>query len=327
MNMDSSPKLLLSHTFTSFEELAAMVVAWDIDFRQLSKNYTDTTVEQIRTGNILFTHLACGCYATHAGATPKNMYTIGLPDPGCPVFRYDDQLIDQPALLVATPGKELNINTRPGYGITTFSIPKSVLETYCERHFGLLLDELLAFQNKIIPISKEMAVNLRASSLELSRITRSLSKSSGELHFIQSFESQLVENLFSSFLQKEQPNKEPGMSARSRMLKRAQDFIKDHELDSLNVRDLAAAVNTSERTLERVFNRELGIAPKKYLLGERMYGVHRHLWQSSPSEISVNEIANAWGFWHMGQFAKDYRSLFGELPSETLNRSGATRKS
>jgi len=30
-------------------------------------------------------------------------------------------------------------------------------------------------------------------------------------------------------------------------------------------------------------------------------------------------IANQYGFWHMGQFAKDYNNLFGELPSETIN--------
>jgi len=35
----------------------------------------------------------------------------------------------------------------------------------------------------------------------------------------------------------------------------------------------------------------------------------------------VADVANRHGFWHMGQFAKDYRKTFGELPSETLKRS------
>jgi AraC-like DNA-binding protein len=32
----------------------------------------------------------------------------------------------------------------------------------------------------------------------------------------------------------------------------------------------------------------------------------------------VNEIAARWGFDHAGNFAADYRRLFGELPSQTL---------
>ncbi|MCK5375915.1 MAG: helix-turn-helix domain-containing protein, partial [Acidobacteria bacterium] len=32
----------------------------------------------------------------------------------------------------------------------------------------------------------------------------------------------------------------------------------------------------------------------------------------------VTDVANNWGFWHMGQFAADYRKMFGELPSQTL---------
>jgi hypothetical protein len=27
------------------------------------------------------------------------------------------------------------------------------------------------------------------------------------------------------------------------------------------------------------------------------------------------------GFWHMGQFAADYRAIYGELPSKTLRRN------
>ena len=48
---------------------------------------------------------------------------------------------------------------------------------------------------------------------------------------------------------------------------------------------------------------------------------HRTFRQSNPSIIEINDIAHNLGFWHMGQFAADYRKLFGELPSMTLKRS------
>jgi len=34
--------------------------------------------------------------------------------------------------------------------------------------------------------------------------------------------------------------------------------------------------------------------------------------------VIIADLANEWGFWHMGQFAKDYQRQFGELPRDTL---------
>jgi len=34
----------------------------------------------------------------------------------------------------------------------------------------------------------------------------------------------------------------------------------------------------------------------------------------------VVDIANDWGFWHMGHFAREYRKMFCELPAESLTR-------
>ena len=41
----------------------------------------------------------------------------------------------------------------------------------------------------------------------------------------------------------------------------------------------------------------------------------------SPDE-PIAAIAARWGFWHMGQFSRDYKQQFGELPSVTLRRAG-----
>ena len=105
-----------------------------------------------------------------------------------------------------------------------------------------------------------------------------------------------------------------------RVFTRAIELINEHPSEALTVQDLSEAVHVSERTLRRLFERESGMSPKKYLLSHRLHGVHRQLRQSSPSEHRVSDVANAWGFWHMGQFAKNYRFFFGELPSVTLKK-------
>jgi AraC family ethanolamine operon transcriptional activator len=46
--------------------------------------------------------------------------------------------------------------------------------------------------------------------------------------------------------------------------------------------------------------------------------VHQALKQTN-GKYPVVDIAAQYGFWHMGQFSKDYKNLFGELPSSTLN--------
>ncbi|RKX41165.1 MAG: hypothetical protein DRP64_11685 [Verrucomicrobia bacterium] len=45
---------------------------------------------------------------------------------------------------------------------------------------------------------------------------------------------------------------------------------------------------------------------------------HRYKRAGKPYKTRLLDAANARGFWHMGQFAADYRKLFGENPSATL---------
>jgi len=55
-----------------------------------------------------------------------------------------------------------------------------------------------------------------------------------------------------------------------------------------------------------------------YLKTVRLNGVRRALKIADPPTATVLGIASRYGFWHMGHFSHDYRQMFGESPSDTL---------
>lgn len=107
-------------------------------------------------------------------------------------------------------------------------------------------------------------------------------------------------------------------SNRLASMRRAIDFIKSHSRDVYTVTDVCRASATTSRTLERVFREELAVTPKQYMKLVKLTGVRQDLTKLSQEE-SIKDIALSWGFWHMSQFAQDYKNHFGKLPSQTKN--------
>ena len=82
----------------------------------------------------------------------------------------------------------------------------------------------------------------------------------------------------------------------------------------------------SPRKLHDAFVAVCGMSPHAYLKRQRLTLVHRILKSGDAEARLVKSVALANGFWHLGNFAHDYRELFGVSPSETvaLARSGHT---
>ena len=123
-----------------------------------------------------------------------------------------------------------------------------------------------------------------------------------------------------SILSNSQPGQKASYLSRKKAIRKINAFLAEHPKELLRVSSLCTISGVSERTLQYAFLEQYGVSPKKYLNNYRLNCVRRELWKSDPDLTKVNDVAGNWEFWHMGQFASDYRKLFGELPSDTLKK-------
>lgn len=122
-------------------------------------------------------------------------------------------------------------------------------------------------------------------------------------------------------LQLHQPNSEqsPSYVHRKAVVDRVKSHIAEHGDAPVTMTELCELAHVSRRTLQYSFESILGISPLRFLRITRLNQVRRAL-RDAGGDVTVTTIATQWGFLHAGQFAHDYRQLFGECPSETLRR-------
>lgn len=90
-------------------------------------------------------------------------------------------------------------------------------------------------------------------------------------------------------------------------------MIEGEDLDGI-----AAQSGVSQRQLQRLFRRHLGMTPTQYFLKARLQRA-RHLLQYST--LSVTEIAIATGFASISHFTRRYTELYGRTPTAERGRT------
>jgi AraC family ethanolamine operon transcriptional activator len=111
-------------------------------------------------------------------------------------------------------------------------------------------------------------------------------------------------------------------SRRSHIVGQARELAtQGRDGSALTVEDLCRSLGVSRRALQYCFLETLGIRPSAYLRAVRLNGARRSIKHAA----TVADAAALWGFWHFGRFARDYKSMFGELPSEAFRRFHGSR--
>jgi len=83
---------------------------------------------------------------------------------------------------------------------------------------------------------------------------------------------------------------------------------------------LAARLNVNPRTLQKAFHSVTGLGPNAYFRHCALNQARNALLQAHPAEDKVTAIATGLGFTEIRRFSVRYRELFGESPSQSLQR-------
>lgn len=220
------------------------------------------------------------------------------------------------------PGGTLDATTPQGYANATLTVPSDDFHTALELHFPEIPDTIL---NSGAGMRIGPAGQARLRGL-LARIEQSMWHAPGSIAGI-SIRQQIERELLAAFLAALRsgcadlislPSNRIGN--RHRHLRQAREYLAAHSRAPLYLEDLCRALGLSPRAVENLFRDFFGITPIAYLRHQRLHGVRRALLHSRPSSGAVKQAALEWGFLHHGHFARDYRQLFGESPTETLAR-------
>jgi AraC-like DNA-binding protein len=133
-------------------------------------------------------------------------------------------------------------------------------------------------------------------------------------------EQALIEAMVDALANREEHDNSWAHGQHAIVMRRFRGVVEESPEEPLYIPEICKAIRVSERTLRMCCQEYLGMGPKRYLLLRRMHMVRQALRQAATDETSVTDIATRYGFWHLGRFAVEYHSLFGESPSTTLHR-------
>lgn len=245
------------------------------------------------------------------------MFSVLLDAPLPPAFSHDRPLVDN-AIFGFDSQRPVHLITSPrGQRQCHIEISKALFQHYAALANRYDLDDAFLQKNIVISTANRAAC-LRAYFYQLFQSESTLEWCKSP-HAALLLEQDLVPLLIDA-LPPSHLGKAPRSYRRAALVTTAKTYIMAHLDQPLTLADICQAVCASQRSLQYGFQDMLGMGPMAFVKVQRLHGIRRALLCTEFKPATVAQVAHQWGFWSLGHFSKDYKHLFGESPSQTLQR-------
>lgn len=300
------------------DELTERMAGWENDWRQLDAGQALNQIDVISGHRTVIQQVRLSHSVHQQGRTPDQLMTFGFPDKPS-VMMWNGRPVPCPAAFDFNSANGYDAVSGMEFRGVTLSLPKESFLSVAE-HLSIPVSHLL---------SAEQPYDLTNDNSALNDFRRYLYRLCASLPNVR---DQCDRHCASAELDKELPvrlvtalaGSRPDLSikplkVRQKGLRLAVEFLEEYGQDNPSIPDICRVTGLSWRSLDRAFRECFGVGPKRYMLNFRLTNVRRSL-KNEPTGAIIADVANNWGFWHMGDFAREYRKMFCELPSETLKQ-------
>lgn len=306
--------------FDDIDEFCHTLEAWDAELYPLSvgmpSRKTDNLLIQYGITNCLYMFCSFGSPLRMFGTPPKGLITFNVMEATQKRYWWRGHDLDAEKVWVFPLNGELCSISPPGFRVHTLSVSEERIARVAD-DYGIELP----------PPSQRPEV-FSAPGKAMEHILRHFQRmKSWRLPIPHEHVDDLLPLLVSLWLNPTVriPRHRPSMRARDRAVHKALELIEGCDPSDLTTEFLRDECGASKRTLEYAFHERFGTSPAAFVKGIRLAATKAALLRADQSDRTVTEIAADSGFFHLAQFAADYRRAFRELPSETLRRPCAAR--
>ena len=300
------------------EALSAMQFGWQIDFTQLGPAKRQSVVSLIQSTDVGLCHFQFNAnYDQRLHARP-GYCSFGLPDPDTCGVTVLDKAASSGAIIVFPQDHEAYGASPAGFHGYGVHIKMAFLEAIAETVFKMSLQSLMptAGVYSLTPIQFHL---LRWEFREWRQMA-STEGPAGTLNLAAHRQEALAIAILNGLSHSVKTEETQHLKS-DRAIRLVLDYVNSAPSEEITAVELCSLADCSQRWLEQSFKMRFGVTPKAYVKFLRLARLRRDLQQPPCGERqTIIELASAYGFWHMGQLAADYRKVYGELPSDTLKR-------
>jgi AraC family ethanolamine operon transcriptional activator len=310
---DPPQKLLVDASFSEVEKLCSTVVAWDLDFSAVSDVRTTDVgrLIQLSAGEIDHGYARFHLPLLQRGTPPAGKVTFTILGLCTRLLWWRGHQVDNGQILVFDEGIDLDSSSGQDFETHVVSIPCDLLEAICNS-----LGTNLPTVAKCGEVFRPPPTVVRAIRTSLDDLLCGQGTRSDYLSLIE----KLIIAWGANDYEHQREGRRLAARNRDRAMNRCLEIFDTTNIALLNTDVIRDRAGVSARTLEYSFQERFNVGPARFIKARKLGMARRLLTSNCNNPMSVSEIMSIVGLWHVGQFARDYRMLFGELPSQTLTR-------
>ena len=307
-----------SRNFDDIDEFREHLAGWNCHITQLSRGSFGLRVNKAAFDDLIIRQLSSvGSYADSMTIDPGwKSFIVCIAGSSAP--HWCGLEIPMGSLVIEAPGREHRAKAPDRLATLGFLLADRLVD-----ELGLLdtLPSDLAPEQSVLPLDEAHLNRFRALAQRL----RSLDGTSDAQAFARDLRWQTLELLSSAV--RHGTTRAPARPRirripRYELARRALRLLDTDGGARFSLSELAVSLGTSPRAIHYAFQSAVGVSPYQYMLARKLHSVRRDLVHDSADDAPVTATAYRYGIANLSRMTQQYQRLFGETPSQTLNRVG-----